>query len=314
MRIAIISAGCNDWAAASALVDELAPALNTVADVEASVWLVGESPQDRTTLFSEHAGSLHLLELQGRQPSTRAITTALGYLVCEREEQFDGYILLEGGHPRDARSVGALLENSFLHPGAVIFGKVNAKAIPRLHRIRRRWLGALAWALSGESLENSTLTFLPTRAAEVLSHSCHAGSHLEATVRLLSLPAVCTPAVRGAARPANSLAMLAGLSVFRERVFARAFATASFLAICSLLIAVALTTLNVERPGAISGIILALSWFATLLTGMIAIFSLLLGIGAQALNESRRWTPALDCALLLRSAKRVRRVPEAIAN
>lgn len=314
MRIAIISAVSNDWVAASALVDELVPALNTVADVETSVWLVGEGPQSRDAAFSAHANSLHLLELQGQHSSARALATALGYLVCERDEQFDGYVLLEGGHARDARSVGALLESSFLHPGAVIFGKVNPSAIALRRRLLRRWHAALTRALSGERLENSTLTFLPPRAAEALAHSCHAGSHVEAAVRRLSLASVCTPAVRGAARPASSLAMLEGLSVFRERVFARAFAGTSILGIATLLLAFALTAAYIASPGRIPGGALALCWFVSLLMAVFACSSLMLGLGAQALNESRRWTPSLDCALLLRSVKRVKRAPEAIAN
>jgi hypothetical protein len=317
MRIAIISAGSNEWAAASSLLLELTQTLASVSEVDASIWLVGDRALKPDISWSESApqqGRIHLLELQGRQASARSLTSALGYLVCERDEQFDGFVLLDGAHTRDAHLVGAIIENSFLHPGAVIFGKVNLSALSPRRRTARRWSHFLTRALCGERFENSTLTFLPSHAAEALAHSCHAGSHVEAAVHRLGLPSVCTSAVRGSARPASSLEMLEGLCVFRERVFARTFAASSLLCAFSVLLVVVLSAFHFTSPGRISLGALALVWILPLVLGLFAGAALLMGLATQALNESRRWTPALDSALLLRSVIRVKRGPQAIAN
>jgi hypothetical protein len=319
MRIAIISAVSSDWDRAGSLVDELGPALSSVSGLDPSIWLVDDGSPDRPISWNgfhpaASRARVNVLELHGRHGPSRALTTALGYLVCERDEQFDAFILLEDGHPSDARHINALLENSYIHPGSVIFGKVDMHSLSLFRRLSRRWLHFLTRTLSGERLENSTLTFLPLPAAEALAHSCHSGSHVEAAVRRLQLAFVCTKAARAAARPAGSLAMLEGLSVFRERVFARAFTATSILFVFSFLLAIGLTALRIAQPSAISLGVLALHWMMPLLLATLSGMSLLLGLGAQALNESRRWTPALDCAVHVRKVSRVKRGPEIVAN
>jgi hypothetical protein len=319
MRLAIISAVSSDWDRAGNLVHELGPALSSVSGLDPSIWLVDDGSPDRPISWNgfhpaASVARVNVLELHGRQGPSRALTTALGYLVCERDEQFDAFILLEDGKPSDARHINALLENSYIHPGAVIFGKVDPHSLSLYRRLSRRWLRLLTRSLSGERFENSTLTFLPLPAAEALAHCSHAGSHVEAAVHRLQLDYVCTKAARGAARPAGSLAMLEGLSVFRERVFARGFTVTSALFVFSLLFAIGLSALRILQPNAISAGALALQWVIPLLFATLAAMSLLLGLGAQALNESRRWTPALDCAVHVRRVSRVKRGPEAVAN
>ena len=317
MRIAIISAVRSNWDSASRLLREIEAALANSSDLEVSTWLVDDGSHDRPTNWNSLAGRsafLHVLELQGRQGQCRAISTALGYLICEREESFDAYVILDSERPEEARNLAVLAEASLHHPGAVIFGKVDSGTLPWRDRIAHTWHRLAARALCGESLENSSVTLLPARAAEALVHSSHAGSHLEAAVLRLKLLSISVPAARGGAGRPSSRALLEAASVFRERIFARIFSATSALCLLSFVLALALTALRLASPSSIPGAALALPWVIPFLLGSVATTALLLGLSNQSLNEVRRWTPALDCTLLVRQVRRVKRGPEAIAN
>ncbi|MGZ3700793.1 MAG: hypothetical protein ACXWSD_03365 [Bdellovibrionota bacterium] len=316
MRIAIISAVTNDWESVPALLQKLDAALVQASEHDASIWLIDDGTYLRPSFnsLSSVQNRVHVLELQGRHGPSRAISAALGYLTCERDEYFDGYILLGDPRPEEGRNITALLETAYLHPESIIFGKVNARTLSWRSRIARRCQRIAALALCGEALENSTLTYLHARAAESLVHCSHSGSDLEAAARRLKLPFICTSSAPGGPGRASSLALFEAVSVFREKVFARLFTASSFLFLISLLAFLGLAAARLNKTSNVSTSTLALAGTIPLLFAGASLLALLLGLGAHAINEVRRWTPALDSGLLIRSVNRVKRGPEAIAT
>ncbi|MGZ3736392.1 MAG: hypothetical protein ACXVC0_15610, partial [Bdellovibrionota bacterium] len=115
-------------------------------------------------------------------------------------------------------------------------------------------------------------------------------------------------------RRASSLALFEAVSVFREKVFARLFTASSFLFLISLLAFLGLAAARLDKTSNVSTSTLALAGTIPLLFAGASLLALLLGLGAHAINEVRRWTPALDSGLLIRSVNRVKRGPEAIAT
>lgn len=312
MKLAVISAIRDDWDRAPAFLSELRSLLARYADFDASIWLVDDAAESRPASWHslQHpAYDLHVIELQGRQGRGRAFASALGYLFCEREERFDAYLLLDGNDPKLLRELGPLFETQLHEPRAAVLAPGGPERGTLLARLTHRLgLGCLR-ALSGERLAQSPALLLPAAAAEALCHSCHAASHPEAALRRLRMATL--PA--SVPRASCGLDVLAAASVYRDRVFERLLRASLLLLAATALLLPVLAAAHSRFP-ALSLIGLFALGLAAPLFAVAALVSLLFTLLSRSLDESRRWTPALDAPLLIREVTRVRRRPYAMPD
>jgi hypothetical protein len=319
MKVAFISTIRNDWASASRLLSELKSALQRYPDFESSIWLVDDGSTMRPPSWNALATAnleAHVIELQGSHGSQRSLSAALGFLECELEGNFDGYVLVPSDSTNKPGSISTLLDTAARYPGSVIAAeplKNSGAWLTRVSRVSQQFLFRLS---TGTSMKFGTLLFIPKRAAEILCHSSYAGNHLGAAIYRLGLPRIGLPAQEFSAH-ASSFSMpqcMAAASVFRDVVFARAFMLLS--GACAFLAAAifALVILHFAKILAISASILAGLLLAFFFCLSAAVVVLVLSLNSSAVKELRAWTPALDSSSLVRSVHRVRREPYGIAG
>lgn len=312
MRVALLTSVRDSWSSVPLWLTELRPVLSQVAHLEASLWLIDDAADARPPSWHtlDTAGTeIHVLQLQGRQGRHRSYAAALGYLLCEREERFDAYLIVDNRHPSALRNLAPLIDTATRNPEAVVLAPARARG-GIFSSVRYAGHRGILRALCGQSIAQSPLLFLPAEAVEALCHSGQAGNHLESAVAHLGLPVVVAPMPRSSC----ALDVIAAASVFRERVLARIYAAALGGAITAALAAVTGAALRIGGVVPIPTALIAGLALLTPFFGALALCALLLGVFVHALNESRRWTPALDGALLVREVTRVKRQPYGLAD
>jgi hypothetical protein len=186
-------------------------------------------------------------------------------------------------------------------------------------RIENGAIAALFRLCTGEEIRQENLMLLPLSAAEALCHSGHAGSHLEAAVAQLELARAISRIPGRNARKSSPLAtrlgqVLAAIAVFRERAYARIFTL--LLGISGFFLLLSLVTFALKLFGSwqVPAWVLVFSFSLSMLFFVAAAITLALGMNSFSLGELRRWTPAMDSASAIRSVKRIKREPYALAE
>lgn len=312
MKIALLASIRNQWESAGQLLHEIESSLDKFRDHELSVWLIDDGSIERPTNWNALATGgripCHVLELQGSHGYQRALSTGLGFLVCEMEANFDAFVLLAQPYKAQVAEIAWLIDSSNEHRGAVITSEGPS---------RMSWSAWMFRACTGKSICCGSAHFIPVSIAETLCHSSHSGSHLIASVLRLGVPVVTAPPLIGKttkSAPSVSLSErlgqnLAALSVFREVAFARA--TVFLFGVCALLMALVLLGLAVKMMGAvpIPAWLIAVPILAFFFCLPMAVAVLVLTLQSFSLREMRTWTPALNSSALIRSVHKVKRGP-----
>ncbi len=319
MKIAILTTMRNDWITTNLLLREVDRVLELTAELEASIWLVDDGSTQRPSSWNALAPTkteTNVIELHGSHGRQRALSAALGFLICELEAGFDAFVIFNGNGEHKPADISALQEAAGQYPGSVI---VAGR--------RRRTDGFLSYAgfvyrlffrlSTGKVFTLNEFLYIPAAAAEALCHSRHAGNHLSAAIAKLDLPRVALPVSRNRGLSKSSTANLsseftqglAALSVFRDFIFARAFICLGSLCAISGVAACAMLALKILGKSSVAPAVLALPVVSFFLFLPMAMITFMFCLSDFSLRELRHWTPALDCSTVIRSISRVKRAP-----